>query len=122
MIVSTPSDGMVTAMDLHPGDLIPANASIATIEEPGNPYARIYVPQGKLGELRVGSHLHVRSDSLPGETFDGIIEQIDQRAEYTPQDIQTASDRELLAFGIKVRINDPQRRLHPGTTVAVNVP
>jgi HlyD family secretion protein len=122
MIVRSPSDGMVTAMDLHAGDLIAPGASIATIDESGNPYARIYVPQKKLGEVRVSAHVQVRSDSLPTARFDGVVEEIDDRAQFTPQDVQTAADREILSFGVKVRVLDPRHQLFPGTTVEVDVP
>lgn len=122
MIVRAPSDGSVTAMDLHVGDLVGAGAPIGTIDEPGNPYARIYVPQSKLGAVRVGAGLAVHADSVPGVRFRGVVEQVDDRAQFTPQDVQTASDREILTFGVKVRVHDPEHRLHPGTTVEVRVP
>ncbi len=120
--VRAPAAGIVTAMDLHPGDLVAAGASIATIDEAGNPYARIYVPQEKLGRVAVGAHLAVRSDTLSGVRFDGVVEQVDAQAQFTPQNVQTAGDRAVLSFGVKVRVHDPQRRLHSGTTVTVAVP
>ena len=121
-IVRAPSAGVVTALDLRPGDLVAPGASIATIDEAGNPYVRIYVPQEKLGRVAVGARLGARSDALPGTNFDGVVEQVDARAQFTPQNVQTASDRAVLSFGVKVRVHDPQRRLHAGTTVAVAVP
>jgi multidrug resistance efflux pump len=121
-VVRAPSHGVVTAMDLHPGDLVAPGASIATIDEAGNPYVRIYVPQDKLGRVAVGARLAVQSDALAGIRFDGVVEQVDAQAQFTPQNVQTASDRAVLSFGVKVRVHDPQRRLHPGTTVAVAVP
>lgn len=121
-VVRAPSAGVVTAMDLHPGDLVAPGASIATIDESGNPYVRIYVPQEKLGRVAVGAHFAVRSDALPGTDFDGVIEQVDAKAQFTPENVQTASDRAVLSFGVKVRVHDPERRLHSGTTVTVAVP
>jgi len=120
-IVRAPADGVVSAMDLHPGDLVTAGASVATIEERGNPYVRIYVAQSDLGRVKLGERLIVRPDSTPA-SFDGVVEQIDSRAQFTPQSVQTRSDRAVLAFGVKVRISDPEGRLLPGTTVEVVVP
>jgi len=121
-VVRAPSAGVVTALDLHPGDLVAPGASIATIDEAGNPYVRIYVPQEKLGRVTVGARLDVRSDASPGVAFDGVVEQVDARAQFTPQNVQTASDRAVLSFGVKVRVHDPHRELHAGTTVAVAIP
>ncbi len=120
-IVRAPAGGVVTAMDLHPGDLVAAGASVATIEERGNPYVRIYVAQSDLGRVKLGATLPVRSDATTG-TFAGVVEQIDARAQFTPQSVQTESDRAVLSFGVKVRVHDPQQRLHPGTTVEVALP
>lgn len=120
-LVQSPADGMVTSMDLHPGDLIAAGAPVATIEERGNPYVRIYVAQTDLGRFSVGQHVSVNPDSTSG-TFEGYVEAIDPRAQFTPQSVQTKSDRAVLSFGVKVRIKDPQQRLLPGTTVEVGVP
>ena len=121
-VVRAPADGVITAMDLHPGDLIAPGAAVATIEEAGNPYARIYVPQDELGRLPVGTHVAVRSDALPNARFDGVVEQIDSRAQFTPENVQTADDRAVLSFGLKVRVLDPRHVLHAGTTVAVAAP
>jgi HlyD family secretion protein len=121
-VVRSPADGVVTAMDLHAGDLVAAGASIATIDEGGNPYVRIFVPQAKLGRVTVGAHLTVQSDAMPGTSFDGIVEQVDSEAQFTPQNVQTADDRAVLSFGVKVRVHDPGRQLHAGTTVGVTVP
>ena len=121
-VVRAPSAGVVTAMDLHPGDLVAPGASIATIDEAGDPYVRIYVPQEKLGRVHVGARLDVRSDASPGAGFDGVVEQVDARAQFTPQNVQTAGDRAVLSFGVKVRVRDPHRTLHSGTTVAVALP
>ena len=120
-VVRSPAEGVVTAFDLHPGDLVAPGASIATIEEGGNPYARIFVPQAKLGRVTVGTHVVVRSDEMPG-TFDAVVEHVDPQAQFTPQSVQTASDRAVLSFGVKVRVHDPKQQLHAGTTVEVALP
>ncbi|MBV9271886.1 MAG: HlyD family efflux transporter periplasmic adaptor subunit [Candidatus Eremiobacteraeota bacterium] len=120
-VVRAPADGVVTSMDLHPGDLVAPGASVATIEQTGNPYVRIFIPQSDLGHVKLGGHVSVRSDANTG-TFTGVIEQIDSRAQFTPQNVQTANDRAVLSFGVKVRVHDDARQLHPGTTVEVALP
>jgi HlyD family secretion protein len=121
-LVRAPAAGAVSAIDLHPGDLVAPGASVATIEEGGDPYVRVYVPQSELGRVQVGARLAVRADAVPGARFGGIVEQVDAQAQFTPQNVQTASDRAVLSFGVKVRVRDPQRSLHPGTTVEVVLP
>ncbi len=121
-VVRAPAAGVVTALDLHPGDLVAPGASVATIDERADPFVRIYVPQSELGKFSVGAKVAVHSDALPGVTFNGVVENVDARAQFTPQNVQTEDDRASLSFGVKVRVSDPQRRLHGGTTVGVSLP
>jgi membrane fusion protein YbhG len=121
-VVRAPASGIVNDLNLYPGDLLAPGAAVATVDETGNPYVRIYVPQSNLNRLRKGQTVRVRSDALPGVTFSGNVEQLDSQAQFTPQNVQTESDRATLAFGVKVRVQDPQRRLHGGTTVEVALP
>jgi HlyD family secretion protein len=121
MTVRSPADGIVNGMNLHPGDLVPAGASVTTIDEFVDPYVRIYVPQSDLGKLHIGQAVTVISDAFPGRTFQGSIETIDQTAQFTPRDVQTAQDRANLVFGVKVRVHDPDRVLRGGTTAEVTL-
>ncbi len=121
-VVLSPAAGVVNGTDLHVGDLVAAGAPVATIDEYGEPYVRVYVPQSALGRIRLGLPVRVRSDADPGTTFPGSVEQIDAQAQFTPQNVQTAEDRANLSFGVKVRVHDRSGRLRGGTTVDVAFP
>jgi len=120
--VAAPADGVVDGLDLRPGDLVAAGAAVAQVDEFGDPWVRIYVTQSDMQNVKVGGPVRIRSDALAGRAFDGRIETIDARAQFTPRDVQTAEDRADLAFGVKVRIADPGRALRAGTTVDVALP
>ncbi|MGD0472134.1 MAG: HlyD family efflux transporter periplasmic adaptor subunit [Candidatus Velthaea sp.] len=120
--VRAPADGIVSALNLHVGDLVAPGAAVATIDEDGEPFVRIFVPQSLLARANVGADVAVYPDSQPGVKLAGTIEQIDEQAQFTPQSVQTAEDRATLAFGVKVRIHDRAGRVHGGTTAAVALP
>ena len=119
MSVRAPTDGVVESLDLRSGDLVAPGAAVATVRSRRDPYVRIYVVQTDLGRIKAGDHVSVRSDAIAGRTFDGTIETIDQDAQFTPRDVQTAQDRAGLVYGVKVRVHDPDGVLHGGTTVEV---
>ena len=121
-IVRSPAAGIVDALNLHRGDLIAPGAAVATIDEFGDPWVRIYVAQADLGKIKIGDSVDARSDAFGDRTFAGRIEAIDSSAQFTPRDVQTASDRADLTFGVKVRIHDPGYLLRTGTTVEVALP
>jgi len=119
MTVRAPADGVIDALDLHPGDLVGPRAQVAIVREFRDPFVRIYVAQRDMGKIKVGQTVQVRSDALGGAVFQGTVEQIDQDAQFTPRDVQTREDRADLTYGVKVRVHDPDRRLPGGTTVEV---
>lgn len=121
-IVRAPAGGVVSTLDLRVGDLVSAGAAVATIDEGGEPYVRIFVPQGTLSRLVVGAHVDVHPDSQPGTTLPGTVEAIDQQAQFTPQNVQTAEDRVALSFGVKIRIHDRDHPIHGGTTATITLP
>lgn len=122
MTIRAPLDGTVEAIDLHPGDLLQAQATAALIDSLRDPYVRIYVPQSRLSNFTHGHIVTVRSDALPGQTFQGVDEEHDRSAQFTPRDVQTAEDRANLTFGVKIRVHDPEHRLYGGTSITVSVP
>ncbi|MBV8170465.1 MAG: HlyD family efflux transporter periplasmic adaptor subunit [Candidatus Eremiobacteraeota bacterium] len=119
MTVRAPEEGIVNGLSLRVGDLVPAGAAVATIDEFKDPYLYIYVPQSNLGKVQVGQAVTVRSDAYPGRTFDAHVEAVDQTAQFTPRDVQTAEDRANIVFGVKVRVHDPNHELRGGTTADV---
>jgi HlyD family secretion protein len=121
-IVRAPSDGVVSALDLHRGDLVAPGAIVATVDEFKDPYVRIYVRQADLARFATGAAVHVRDDAAPGKIFDGAVVQVDNVAQFTPRDVQTPEDRADLSFGVKIRVHDPDAVLHGGTTASVAVP
>jgi HlyD family secretion protein len=120
-IVRAPADGVVSALDLHVGDLVAPGSAVATIDEDGEPFVRIYVPQSILGRVRVGERVAVQPDSQPAVSLGGTVEAVDAQAQFTPQSVQTADDRATLSFGVKVRIHDREHRVFGGTTATVRV-
>lgn len=122
MTIRAPADGIIENLDLHRGDLIAPSAPVATVSEFRDPYVRIFVPQRELSRIGVGKAVRVRSDAVPGKTFDGTVQSIDTTAQFTPQNVQTKEDRAGLDFGVKIVIHDPERQLLAGTTAEVALP
>src|SRR5207249_4479413 len=81
------------------GDVLPANREAATLLLTGHLWVRVYVPESWLGLIKLGEHVRVRVDSFPHTDFDGVVEQINRQAEFTPRNVQTVADRIKQVFG-----------------------
>jgi HlyD family secretion protein len=119
--VIAPSAAIVEVLDVRPGDLIAPNTPIATLLEKDQIYVRIYIPETEYGRLKLGQKAEVRVDSFPKTVFEGIVEQINQQAEFLPRNVQTREERVHQVFGIKIRINDPAGHVLAGMAADVKL-
>ena len=119
--VLAPSAATVEVLDVRPGDLIGPNTPIATLLERNQIYVRIYIPETEIGRVRLGQKGEVRVDSFPKTVFEGVVEQINQQAEFLPRNVQTREERVHQVFGVKLRINDPSGRVRAGMAADVKL-
>jgi HlyD family secretion protein len=119
--VLAPSDAVVEVLDVRPGDLIAPNTPIATLLESDQIYVRIYVPETELDKVKLGQKAQIHVDPFQKETFNGVVEQINQQAEFLPRNVQTRAERVHQVFGVKVRIEDPSHRVLPGMAADVKL-
>jgi HlyD family secretion protein len=119
--VVAPSAAIVEVLDVRPGDLIAPNTPIATLLEQDQIYVRIYIPETELGHIKLGQKAEVRVDSFPNTVFDGVVEQINQQAEFLPRNVQTREERVHQVFGVKIRINDPAGHVLAGMAADVKL-
>src|SRR6202795_1337108 len=119
--VTAPSAAIVEVLDVRPGDLIAPNTPVATLLEKDQIYVRIYIPETEIGRVKLGEKAEVRVDSFPKTVFDGVVEQINQQAEFLPRNVQTAEERVHQVFGVKIRINDPAGHVLAGMAADVKL-
>lgn len=119
--VTAPSAATVEVLDVRPGDIIAPNTPVATLLEADQIYVRIYIPETELGRVKLGQKAEVRVDSFPKTVFEGIVEQINQQAEFLPRNVQTREERVHQVFGVKIRINDPEGHVLAGMAADVKL-
>jgi len=111
----------VGVLDVRPGDLIAPNTPVATLLERDQIYVRIYIPETEIGRVQLGQKAEIRVDSFPNQVFQGVVEQINQQAEFLPRNVQTREERVHQVFGVKVRIDDTSRRVLAGMAADVKL-
>lgn len=112
--ILSPIDGIVTARSVEPGAVVVAGQTVLSLINLDTVYMRAYVPEGRIGQVRVGERATVTLDSSPTKPFSGSVIQIDPEGSFTPENIYFKDDRMRQVFGIKIGINQPDRFAKPG--------
>jgi HlyD family secretion protein len=120
--VIAPADSILEVLSVKVGDVLPANREAATLLLTGHLWVRVYVPESWLGLIKLGERVRVRVDSFPHTDFDGVVEQINRQAEFTPRNVQTVADRIKQVFGVKIRLPSDDDRLRAGMAADVYFP
>jgi len=119
--VVAPTAATVEVLDVRPGDLISPNTPVATLLERDQIYVRIYIPETEISGVRIGQKAQVSVDSVGRQVFDGVVEQINQQAEFLPRNVQTREERVHQVFGVKIRIDDTSHRVLAGMAADVKL-
>jgi HlyD family secretion protein len=122
MQVKAPTESVLEVLSVKVGDVLPANREVATLLLPQHLWVRVYVPEPWLGLIKVGDHVRARVDSFPGKDFDGMVEQVNRQAEFTPRNVQTVADRIRQVYGVKVRLPNNDDHLRAGMAADIYFP
>ncbi|MFO7742433.1 MAG: efflux RND transporter periplasmic adaptor subunit [Anaerolineae bacterium] len=114
LTLAAPMSGVVSTRSAQAGETAMAGKPLLTIANLDEVTLVIYVPQTRIGEVRIGQKVEVTVDSFPERTFAGQVDSIAGEAEYTPQYVQTEEERAKLVFSVDVGIPNPDHALKPG--------
>jgi HlyD family secretion protein len=122
MTIRSTFDGVVTVRHREPGEIVSAGAAVLTVMNPADRWVRIYVPETRIGRMRLGLPVVLTCDTFPGKRYTGEVSFIASQAEFTPKTVQTAEERVKLVYAVKVRITgDSTLDLKPGMPVDVSI-
>lgn len=119
LVLVAPSDGVVLARYVEPGEVIAAGVPAVSLGDPRRPWIRVYVAAPALAAIRVGQPAQVALEGVPGRTFPARVVALNTRAEFTPRVALTERERADLLFGVKLDITDTGGFLKPGLPATV---
>src|SRR5882724_1775021 len=106
---------VVQTQYLWPGELAQPGTAILSVIDPRDKYVQIYVPVAELERFRVGQRVAIELDSRPGRRVPGEVSFIADKANFTPEKIETRSDRMGQVYRAKIRILEDVESFQPGT-------
>jgi HlyD family secretion protein len=99
---------------IWPGELAQPGTPVMAVLDPADKYVQVYVPVADTARVRVGQRVEIELDSEPGRRVPGEVAFVADRATFTPEKIETRSDRLGQVYRAKIRILEDVERFQPG--------
>jgi HlyD family secretion protein len=114
LAIKSPIDGVVVTRMVEPGEVIATGTPVLTVINLNQVYLRGYIPEGEMGNVRVGQSAQVFLDSAPETPLAARVAAVDTEASFTPENIYFPEDRVTQVFGLKLTIDNPDGFAKPG--------
>ena len=113
-VIVSPVDGVVLNQVLNTGELAAPAATILTLSDLSQVTLSVYVPENRIGQVRLGQTVQVTVDSFPGQTFTGHVLRIGDQPEFTPRNVATQEERLNTFYAVEIALENEQGLLKPG--------
>jgi HlyD family secretion protein len=119
--VASTVSGVVTDTNFVQGEWVAAGAPVVAILPPENVKVRFFVPEPRLGSVKVGQSVELACDGCAA-TIPAKVTFVAPQAEYTPPVIYSRDSRAKLVFLVEARTSKEDAvKLHPGQPVDVSL-
>lgn len=114
--IANPVAGTILATYARAGEVVQSGTPLYKIADLASVEVRAYVPEPRLGNVRLGALAQVSIDARAGSlrTFPGTVSWVSSEAEFTPTPIQTRDERADLVYAVKIRVANDQGVLKIG--------
>jgi HlyD family secretion protein len=120
-VVTSPLTGTVLVRALEPGEVATVGRTALRLADLTRLDLRIYLEESDLDLVHLDQELPVLVDALPGRKLSGRVIWISDEAEFTPKNAQTRQARAQLVYAVKLRVANPDGRLHVGMPAEVEL-
>jgi HlyD family secretion protein len=114
LTIVSPIAGIVQTRSVEPGTVVSPGTTLLTVINPDQVFMRGFIPEGRIGEVRVGQPAQVYLDSFPDQPLDAVVRSIDPQASFTPENIYFQEDRVRQVFGVELTLASPDGFAKPG--------
>lgn len=107
-VIINPIDGTVLTKYVEMSEVAMPGKALYKVANLSNILLRAYLSGDQLSSAKLGQTVRVFVDDKGDErkTYDGILEWVSDKAEFTPKTIQTKDERANLVYAIKVRVKN----------------
>jgi HlyD family secretion protein len=118
--IRSPINGLVAVRAALEGEVVNAGQPVVVLYDPDNLWVRADVEESYIDQIRIGDRFSVRFPSGLEQTGTVFFRGAD--ADYATQRDVSRTKRDIKTFEIRLRVDNPARKLAPGLTAFVTVP
>ncbi len=110
--LESPIESRVLYRLAETGEVMPIGGKIFTVLDLSDVYMTIFLPTAEAGRVQMGSEARITLDAIPGLIIPAKVSFVSARAQFTPREVETRTERERLMFRTKVKIDPAILKKH----------
>lgn len=103
-VLTSPVMGRVLYRLAEPGEVLAAGGKVLTLINLQEVYMEVFLPSRDAGRISLGSQARIVLDPVPNFAIPATVSFVSPQAQFTPKQVETASEREKLMFRVKVKV------------------
>jgi HlyD family secretion protein len=112
--IVAPIAGTILTRSAEPGRVVDIGQTVLTMVDLHKLYLRGFIPQGTIGNVKVGQPANVYLDSAPKEAIPAEVIRIDPQLMFTPENTYFKEDRVKQVMGVKLGLRGAFGYAKPG--------
>lgn len=119
--VVAPADGVVTQVNIDPGELVSTGMPLAVITNTNDVSILCNVKETDLSKVDMNQEVTIKIPAYKDETFKGKVVKINKNADFAVKRATNDNGEfDILSYGVKVEIENLDKPLRAGMTVFVD--
>jgi HlyD family secretion protein len=121
MDLLAPANAVVLEQDVRAGEVVAPGTPVLVLADLSTVKVTVYVAENRIAQVAAGQSVAVAVDSFPHRRFEGHIERIADRPQYTPRNVATKEQRVNTVFAVEIRVGNSDGALKPGMAADVAI-
>jgi len=99
-----PKLGRILFRPAHIGETLPAGGQVGTLVDLSDIYMTFFLPSTEAAKVSIGASARIVLDAIPNRAIPAYASFVAPRAQFTPKQVETQTERERMMFRVKIRI------------------
>jgi HlyD family secretion protein len=104
--IVAPISGKVVTKIVQAGEVVGIGVPLISIINMDDLFLKVFLPTEIAGKISLGDEAKIFPDSSPEKSFDAFVNKIAEKAEFTPKNVETKSQRANMVFEVKLKVKD----------------